>query len=136
MGVEMELREIESAQQFVSPYLRDKASNSRKAQVTRHYAALSHGQEIAFVAIDVSKNKSCLYIYRLFVEPSLRCRGFGSELVKECQALAVKLGCKKICVKPMPIEKGISEDWLIIWYTQRGFKPSSQQLGFYEIILH
>jgi N-acetylglutamate synthase-like GNAT family acetyltransferase len=136
MGVEMELREIESAQQFVSPYLRDKASKSSKAQVTRHYAALSHGQEIAFVAIDVPKDKSCLYIYTLFIEPALRCRGFGAEIVKECQAFAVKLGCKKIRVKPLPIEEGGSEDRLIAWYTRLGFKPSSQQLGFYEIILH
>ncbi len=106
--MEIELREIQSGEQFESAVLRHRALNGNPP-ITRHYAAFADGKEVAFVAIDVPDDKAYLCIYELLVEPSLRSRGFGSGIVKKCRAFAVEQGCGRICVVPRPIETGGSK---------------------------
>ena len=132
--MEIELREIQSGEQFESAVLRDRVLNG-KPPITRHYAAFADGKEVAFVAIDVPDDKAYLCIYELLVEPSLRGCGVGSAIVKKCCAFAVEQGCGRICVVPKPIESGGPEEKLIAWYTRLDFKPSSEQPGLLEILL-
>ena len=102
--MEIELREIQSGEQFESAVLRHRALIRGKPQITRHYAAFADGKEVAFVAIDVRDDKAYLCIYELLVEPSLRGCGLASAIVKKCRAFAVEEGCGRICVVPKPIE--------------------------------
>jgi GNAT superfamily N-acetyltransferase len=132
--MEIDLRETDSAEDFSTPLLKNRATKP-KQPITKYYVATSDGQEVGFVALDVPEDKSYLCIYELIVNPMVRRRGFGSEIVRKCYQMAKSFGCKKICLRPRPVEEGISEEHLISMYSGLGYKPNPEQNGLYEILL-
>lgn len=132
--MKIQLREINSPSEFKAAPLRDRASVSTKSVLTTQYAAISGGQEIAFVALDLPGHKKYLFVYELFVAPSLRSRGYGTAVIQKCREFAIQAGFEKICLKPWPLEASGSEDRLRVWYNKLGFVQSPEQNDLMQVI--
>lgn len=132
--MEIQLYEVSDHSEFRSLPLRERASVSSKNDITKHYLAMSDGQDIAFVALDIPKHKDYLCVYELLVDPPHRSCGFGAAIIRKCQSLAAQGGFKKICLIPRPIEAGGSEEKLRAWYGKLGFIQCPNQSDLVEIV--
>lgn len=132
--MEIQLIEVRDYSEFRSVPLRDRASVSSKSNITRHYVAMSDGQDIAFVALDTPEHRDYFCVYELFVDPQHRRCGFGTAIICKCQLLAAQAGFRKICLIPRPIEAGWSEEKLRAWYGKLGFTQCQNQSDLVEIV--
>ncbi|MBZ0096041.1 MAG: GNAT family N-acetyltransferase [Sulfuricella sp.] len=132
--MEIQLNKVGDHSEFRSVPLRNRASVSSKSNITRHYVAVSDGQDIAFVALDIPEHRDYFCVYELFVDPQHRSCGFGAAIIRKCQLLAAQGGFKKICLIPRPIEAGWSEEELRAWYGKLGFTQCPNQSDLVEIV--
>lgn len=133
--MKIQLIEVGDHSEFRSVPLRDRASVSSKSKITKHYVAVSDGQDIAFVALDIPEHRDYFCVYELLVDPQHRRCGFGAAIIRRCQFLAAQGGFRKICLIPRPIEPGGSEERLRAWYYKLGFTQCPDQRDLVEIVL-
>lgn len=87
-------------------------------------------QEVAYVTVDVVKQWPHLVLYELYVLPACRGTGYGTVILAEVEALAVRLGFREVAIRPEPIDATHTRDELVAWYSRNGYAWTDRSNGF------
>lgn len=124
----MRLRRITNPEGVINEEIRRCATDGSKTAVTRHFAAIEGGREVAFISLDLfPPSQQPLVLYTLVVPTSLREKGVGSRVLAEVERLAKQWKYSKVLLRPKSLDNRWSNERLREWYSKRGYKPEDPE---------
>lgn len=117
----IELVQTNGPDDFEFPELKKRAKESSRASKTKHYKALSHGKEVAFVSLERWPEFNQMVVYEIFVPFSIRQQGVGTAVLNEIEHISAREGLADIRLRPSPLGTDITKAALIDWYKKRGY---------------
>lgn len=115
------LLQTNGIEDFEIPELKKRAQESTRSLITKHYKALAHGKEVAFVSLDRWPEPKQMIIYEIFVPISIRRQGIATAVLNEAERIAACEGLSVIRLRPSPLDTGITMTALIDWYNRHGY---------------
>ena len=135
--MQITLVQINGPDDFKVAELRNRAQESSRSPKTKHYKAVMHDKEIAFVSLDRWPEFSEMVVYEIFVPPSKRRQGFATAILNEVEHISICEGFSTVSLIASPLDHDITEDDLLAWYSRRGYerdlndqKKLSKLIGF------
>ena len=123
----MEIQEFCSPDGVQNEVLRERAQVGGRGQCTRQYVVIEHETEIGLLVMDLFPDKAYAFLYEVFVLKEYRLRGIGGRILDTAEKLARKNGYRELYVDVVPLDSDYSQDRLVKWYEQRGYKPRSHR---------
>ncbi|WP_265212002.1 GNAT family N-acetyltransferase [Herbaspirillum lusitanum] len=127
----MHIAIVEHLTDIQNPFLRERAVKGTNARVT-NYLAWKDDVEIAFLSYEDWSEKGIGFVYEINVLPEFRSKGAGSKLLSFAEARAIDLGCKRIQLKPYSLDLNISNEWILAWYTSKGYLSTADNSEYLE----
>lgn len=118
--ITLTIKEIEDSEVIENLTLRDLAEKAKSVR-SREFIAELYGREAGFLCYEDWSDSSIGFIYKLFVLPEWRDLGIGAYLLSYSEKLATSLGCNLMQLEPYAFDKTVTLEWLISWYSQKGF---------------
>lgn len=119
--MEAQLIEAKTPSDFDLPELRKRSHASSKSKKTVHYRAIIDGRDVAFVSLDRWPSSGHVVLYEIFVPTELRRHGIGGAALAAVERIAVSEGLMVIRLTPRSLDKDVSQEHLIAWYTRSGY---------------
>jgi GNAT superfamily N-acetyltransferase len=120
---------------FEVPGLKKRAQESTLSPKTKHYKAMAHSKEVAFVSLDRWPELGEMAVYEIYVPPSARRQGIATAVLNETERISACEGFSTVSLFASPLDHGITEDALCDWYSRRGYvRDSNDRRKFIKII--
>ncbi len=116
----LKINEINDLTEVKNTMIQDRAKRARSGR-SQEYVVMLDGSESAFFSFEDWSDKSLGFIYEIFVLPAFREQGIGTELLSYAESQAMNLGCSVIQLKPYAFDRSVSSEWLVSWYSKKGY---------------
>lgn len=112
------LIETKGPDDFEIPELKKRAQESSTGPITKHYKALAHNQEVAFVSLERWLELNQMVICNIFVPLSTRQQKFAIAVLNEVERIAACEGLSDVRFMPSSIDSPFNN---IDWCKSRGY---------------
>ena len=116
----LKINEINDLTEVKNTIIQERAKQARSDR-SQEYVVMFDGSESAFFSFEDWSDRSLGFIYEIFVLPDFREQGIGTELLSYAESLAMNLGCSVIQLKPYALDRSVSLEWLVSWYSKKGY---------------
>ena len=115
------LKEIDDPDEIDNYEIRERAKRNRCSRSVQYLATVEDA-EAGYLSFDDKSEIGVGVIYEIYVLPSFRRRGVGTNLLKCGEEIARVIGCERVVLEPEPFDRSIKKEILIHWYESFGYK--------------